>query len=168
MGYPIPQRDQGAGAALVGFVCGLASCAASLFAAAIFALSLFTTFTGRGQGPGPSLSVLLLLLVAARCLLVAARCRVSRGAGWPDSLHRGLALRLASPDGAGWRHLFLHRSAAIYPGHRDRDPRLGTLRPWLYLRCSAGLFWRALQFEHVFACAAQAAHPGRREYPHDI
>jgi hypothetical protein len=89
MGYPIPQRDQGAGAALVGFVCGLASCAASLFAAAIFALSLFTTFTGRGQGPGPSLSVLLLLLIAA-CLVALVGLILSI-AGWRSVSRRRMA-----------------------------------------------------------------------------
>ncbi len=57
MGYPVPQRDQGAGPALVGFVCGLASCTASLIAVAFFSFSLFSAFAGRGQGPGPKPSV---------------------------------------------------------------------------------------------------------------
>lgn len=89
MSYPVPQRDRGAGAALVGFVCGLASCAASLLAAAIFALWLFTTFTGRGQGSGPSLSVLLLLLIAA-CPVALVGLILSI-AGWRSVTRRRMA-----------------------------------------------------------------------------
>jgi hypothetical protein len=89
MGYPIPQRDRGAGAALAGFVCGLASCAASLLAAAIFALSMVSTFAGRGQGPGPSLSVLLLLLIAA--CPVALVGLILAIAGWRSVTRRRMA-----------------------------------------------------------------------------
>ncbi|HEX5441941.1 MAG TPA: hypothetical protein VFW76_13715 [Ktedonobacterales bacterium] len=89
MGYLIPQRDPCASAALAGFLCGLASCAASLFAAAIFALSLLTTFMGRGQGPGPSLSVLLLLLIAA-CPVALVGLILSI-AGWRSVSRHGRA-----------------------------------------------------------------------------